>query len=52
LVARDGVAEFFRDGERIFSYRDPAPLTGGWFAIRTVQSHLIVRGLSIRTPAP
>jgi len=43
LVARDGVAEFWRDGEKIFSYRDPAPLASGWFAFRTVSSHLVIR---------
>lgn len=48
LVARDGVAEYYRDGEKIFSFRDPAPLTSGWFAIRTVRSHLVVRNLVIR----
>lgn len=51
LVARDGVAEYWRDGELIFSHRDPAPLTSGWFAIRTVQSHLIIRNLRIGIPA-
>ena len=43
LVARDGLAEFWRDGEKIFTYRDPAPLTAGWFAFRTVKSHLEIR---------
>jgi hypothetical protein len=47
LVARDGVAEYWRDGEKIFTFRDPAPLTGGWFAIRTVRSHLVIRNLRI-----
>jgi len=51
LVAREGVAEYWRDGELIFSYRDPAPLTSGWFAIRTVQSHLVIRNLRITSPA-
>lgn len=50
LVARDGVAEYWRDGERIFSFRDPAPLTSGWFAIRTVRSHLVVKNLVIKRP--
>lgn len=52
LVARDGVAEFWRDGERIFTFRDPAPLTNGWFAIRTVKSHLEIRNFRIGKPAP
>jgi len=52
LIARDGVAEYYRDGERYFSYRDPAPLVSGWFAIRTVRSHLVVRHLAIRRPSP
>ena len=52
LVAKDGVAEFWRDGEKIFSFRDPAPLTSGWFAFRTVQSHLEVRNFRVTRPAP
>jgi hypothetical protein len=47
VVARDGVAEFWRDGERIFAYRDPAPLTSGWFAFRTVMSHLEIRNFRV-----
>ncbi len=43
LVAREGVAEYWRDGEKIFTFRDPAPLTAGWFAFRTVRSHLVIR---------
>jgi len=52
LVARDGIAEYWRDGEKIFTFRDPSPLTAGWFAIRTVRSHLEVRNLRITPPAP
>lgn len=47
LVVRDGIAEFWRDGERIFEFKDPAPLNHGWFALRTVKSHLEVRNLKI-----
>lgn len=50
LVAREGVAEYWRDGERIFEFRDPAPLTHGWFALRTVRSHLVVTNLVIKQP--
>ena len=49
LVARDGVAEFWRDGEKIFSYRDPAPLAAGWFGFRTVRSHLEIRNFRVTT---
>lgn len=52
LVARDGLAEYYRDGDKVFSFRDPAPLSSGWFAIRTVRSHLVVRNLAIRHPRP
>lgn len=49
LVARDGVAEYWRDGERIFTYRDPAPLASGWFAFRTVKSHLEIRNFQVKS---
>ncbi|MBI5380295.1 MAG: hypothetical protein HZA31_00180 [Opitutae bacterium] len=52
LVARDGVAEFWRDGEKIFTFCDPAPLTAGWFGLRTVNSHLSIRRVRIEHPAP
>ncbi len=51
FVARDGAAEFWRDGEKIFSFRDPAPLTGGWFGFRTVSSHLVIRHFRVSRPA-
>ena len=51
LVAREGVAEFWRDGEKLFSFHDPSPLTGGWFAFRTVSSHLIIREFHVSHPA-
>jgi hypothetical protein len=50
VVARDGVAEYWRDGERIFSYRDPEPLTAGWFAFRTVKNHLEIRNFGVARP--
>ena len=50
LVARDGVAEFWRDGERVFSFPDAAPLTRGWFGFRTVRSHLLIRHFVVATP--
>ena len=49
VVAQDGVAEYWRDGERIFSFRDPAPLKSGWFAFRTVKSHLAIEEFKVET---
>lgn len=51
LVARDGVAEFWRDGERIFTFRDPAPLASGWFAFRTVRSHIRIEHFAVESLA-
>jgi hypothetical protein len=50
LVAQQGRAEFWRDGERIFAFPDPAPLTRGWFGLRTVRSHLLIRHFVVETP--
>lgn len=47
VVAKDGVAEFWRDGKKIFSFRDPAPLATGWFGFRTVHSHLEIRNFRV-----
>jgi hypothetical protein len=51
LVARDGVAEFWRDGRRIFSFKDPQPLLSGWFGIRTVNSHLRISRFRVHPQA-
>ena len=47
LRARDGLVEFLRDGEVIFTYRDPAPLTEGWFGFRTVKSKTQIQNFRI-----
>lgn len=38
-ITHDGLrTQYFIDGERIVDFRDPAPLTEGWFAFRTTLS--------------
>jgi hypothetical protein len=49
LVARDGHAEYWRDGELVFTFDDPAPPATGHFGFRTVKSHLVIRNLRITT---
>jgi len=44
-----GRTEYWRDGECLFAYQDPAPLREGYFGIRTVKSHLVIRNLRIQS---
>ncbi len=39
-----------RDGRALFTMRDARPYRSGWFALRTTQSHLRIRGLRISRP--
>ena len=48
LIADGSRIEFWRDGVRLLHYQDPEPYTYGWFAIRTVQSHLRIEHLRVR----
>jgi hypothetical protein len=48
LVARaDGTVRFYRDGERIFDFKDDQLLREGWFGIRTVKSHLRIEQFEV-----
>ncbi|MEQ9823530.1 MAG: DUF6250 domain-containing protein [Puniceicoccaceae bacterium] len=47
LIAADGKAAYFRDGELLFEYNDPAFLDKGWFAFRTVLSRIEVDQIEI-----
>jgi len=44
-----GRTEYWRDGECLFAYDDPEPLREGYFGLRTVNSHLVVRNLRIQS---
>ena len=47
LIAAAGRAQYVRDGEVIFDFVDPAPLTEGWFGFRTVKSHYRVHDVEV-----
>lgn len=47
LVAAGRAIGYYRDGRRLFAYDDPAPYTRGWFAFRTVHSHLKIRNFRV-----
>lgn len=46
-VESDGATIYRRDGAVVFSWRDPEPLREGWFALRTVRSHLRIAGFRV-----
>lgn len=50
MALADGTVRYYRDADLIFEFKDPAPLTEGWFGFRTVQSHLRIRDFSISRP--
>jgi hypothetical protein len=47
LVANSRRIEYWRDGRRLLAYDDHQPYEHGWFALRTVQSHLHIERLRI-----
>jgi len=47
IVAAGGEIGYYRDGRRLFAYEDPFPYTHGWFAFRTVHSHIRIRGFRV-----
>ena len=42
--------EYWRDGELIFSFDDPEPYRSGWFAFRTVTSHIVIENFRVTRP--
>ena len=50
LVADGRRIEFHRDGRRVFEMIDPDPYTSGWFGLRTVDNHMIVRRFRVFRP--
>jgi hypothetical protein len=52
MALADGTVRYYRDGELIFEFKDPAPLKEGWFGFRTVHSRLRIRDFHVNRPAP
>lgn len=49
LVAHGSKIEYWRDGKLLLAYTDPEPYGRGWFALRTVQSHLRIAHFRVYT---
>lgn len=47
VAGPDGRVQYIRDGQVIFDWRDPAPLTRGWFAFRTVHSRIEITDFQV-----
>ena len=47
ITVAKGTTTYARDGETIFRYSDPTPLTSGWFGFRTVDSVIEVSGFEV-----
>lgn len=47
LGCSEGRTEYWIDGERLFAYDDPDPLTRGWFGFRTTLSRTQFKGFKI-----
>jgi hypothetical protein len=52
LVAAGSFIGFYRDGRQLFTYEDPEPYTSGWFAFRTVTSHLKIKNFRVQRLIP
>lgn len=50
LIADGSKIQYWRDGELVFDVRDDAPYTRGYFALRTVASHIRLMDLRISAP--
>jgi hypothetical protein len=50
MALADGTVRYYRDDVLIFEFKDPAPLREGYFALRTVQSHLRIRNFKVARP--
>jgi tricorn protease-like protein len=38
---------FYRDGELVFAFTDPAPYREGWFGFRTVRNHMKISNFRV-----
>jgi hypothetical protein len=47
LVALGGRIQYYRDGRLLFDYQDREPYTRGYFALRTVESHIRIRHFEV-----
>jgi rhamnogalacturonan endolyase len=47
LVACGSTVQFYRDGQRLFDFKDDQPYISGWFGFRTVNNHMRIRNFRV-----
>ena len=47
MIAFGPLIRFYRDDRQLFELQDAEPYTSGWFAFRTVTSHLVIRDFKV-----
>lgn len=52
LIAAGPFIACYRNGERLFQLDDATPYTSGWFAFRTVTSHIIMKNFRVTELTP
>lgn len=52
LIAAGGSIGYYRDGQRLLADEDTQPYTSGWFAFRTVTSHLRIKNFRVHRLVP
>lgn len=52
LIADGNKISYVYDGKELFNYQDPQPYQSGWFALRTVASHLKIRKFEVLQQLP
>ena len=52
IATADGRVQFLRDGEVVFDFLDPEPLTSGWFGLRTVHSRIEISDFAVHAGLP
>ena len=52
IVNRGHHVEYWIDGERLVDFRDPQPLTRGWFGFRTTKSRTRIANFSYKSEDP
>lgn len=52
IICEGSRVSYLRDGETVFEFNDPDPLTEGWFGFRTVKNHMTLDNFRVYRLGP